>query len=300
MISRAVSASTKVTVSTDFKTTEGLRALLIRLHRIGPCAWRHDPAAAELMEFAAGKYKPLALKYHLDPWEVASAAFEVMLSRAAREAIDPWAVVTHAVRITCMSEQRAQGLLCSVQEARRQLKSSLHDVERFSQRLTPLREHPSPFRLQRLTHPVGEVDEASSPACIPVDSALRQATALLVLLGWPADTSHTGVELVCAGLVSAGNRKSAYEALRRDKQARALVDLEHHQWVVLLRTLLGDPRPGYGATKCGRGVLLRMLIGETMPSLLSDTGLVQSLALAKAQHGQKDDTGHGRLDGDAG
>ena len=30
-----------------------------------------------------------------------------------------WAIITHAVRITCVYEERAQGLLCSVHQARR-------------------------------------------------------------------------------------------------------------------------------------------------------------------------------------
>ena len=87
----------------DFTSGEGLRALLNRLHEAGPGAWQHDPVAADLMVYAAQKYDLLARKHGLDPWEAASAAFDVMRTKAARTADDPWGVVTHAVRITIVA-----------------------------------------------------------------------------------------------------------------------------------------------------------------------------------------------------
>src|SRR5699024_1235855 len=75
----------------DFTTSEGLRALLHGLYAAGPGAWEHDPTAAKLMTFVAEKYAPLARKHGLDPWEAAGAAFDVMRTKAAREAVDPWA-----------------------------------------------------------------------------------------------------------------------------------------------------------------------------------------------------------------
>ena len=60
--------------------------------------------------------------------------------------------------------------------------------------------------------------------------------------------------------------------------------LGHHSprasWTVLLRALLGTPPPAYAATSAGKGVLLRLLIGETLPVLLRDDDLVLSLSLA--------------------
>ena len=103
----------------DYRSSEGLRALLRRLHAAGRGAWEQDPVAGELMAFAAEKYAALAHKHRLDPWEAASAAFDVMRTKAARTAENPWAVVTHAVRITCIAEERGQGLLCSTHQARR-------------------------------------------------------------------------------------------------------------------------------------------------------------------------------------
>src|SRR5690625_4372468 len=49
-----------------------------------PGAWEHDPAAADLMIFTVEKYAPLARKHGLDPWEAASAAFDVMRTKAAQ------------------------------------------------------------------------------------------------------------------------------------------------------------------------------------------------------------------------
>src|SRR5690625_2186383 len=50
----------------DFTRSEGLRALLNRLHEGGPGAWQSDPVAADLMAYAAEKYGALARKHGLD------------------------------------------------------------------------------------------------------------------------------------------------------------------------------------------------------------------------------------------
>ena len=117
-----------------FENSERLRELLTRLDAEGPDAWRNDPVAAELMRHAADKYAALARKHGLDPWEAATAAFEAMRTPSVRRADDPWAVITRAVQITCIAENRANGLLCSVHQARRPRYSSFHDAERFSDR----------------------------------------------------------------------------------------------------------------------------------------------------------------------
>src|SRR5699024_2634207 len=48
----------------------------------------------------------------------------------------------------------------------------------------------------------------------------------------------------------------------------------------LLKTLLGNPQAAYAATAAGRGVLLRLLIGETLPVLLRDDDLILAVSLA--------------------
>ncbi|MDN5751203.1 MAG: hypothetical protein L0H64_22295, partial [Pseudonocardia sp.] len=266
----------------EFTTGEGLRTVLDRLHHAGPGAWTRDPTAAELMGFTAEKYKPLARKHGLDPWEAASAAFDVMRTRATREAHDPWAVITHAVRITCIAEERAQGLLCSVHQARRPHVSAFHDPERFSDRETPLADYHPAFQVTDHIpdEPVGAESVVSAHAYTAASSAAEEAIALFTLLDWPADTARAAVEHVCAALTRAGTRQATYEALRRDKHARALLDIPGHSWTALLKALLGNPHPAYATTTTGRGVLLRLLIGESLPVLLRDDDLVLSISLA--------------------
>lgn len=274
----------------DFTTGEGLRTLLTRLHEAGEGAWTSDPVARELMAYAAQKYTPLARKHGLDPWEAASAAFDAMQYASTRRADDPWAMVTHGVRITCIFEERAQGLLCSVHQARRPHVSAFHDPERFGDRDNALMDYDPAFHVTDPSAVDTETDTSadagdsgsggSDQACMSAESASEDAIGLLCLLGWAPETARASVEHVCGALMRAGTRQSAYEALRRDRHARALLDLPRASWTVLLRALLGNPHPAYAATSAGKGVLLRLLIGETLPVLLRDDDLVLSLSLA--------------------
>ena len=266
----------------DYRTSEGLRALLKRLHTAGRGAWEHDPVAAELMAFAAEKYAALAHKHRLDPWEAASAAFDVMRTKAARTADDPWAVITHAVRITCIAEERGQGLLCSTHQARRPRYSIFHDPERLSDRENVLSDYHPAFQIKDAHDRDDDAPDRApaEPAATTAGSAVEDAITLLMLLDWPEGTARSAVEHVCVALTRVGNRHTAYETLRRDKHARALIDLPGRSWAVLLRALLGTPDPALAATGAGRGVLLRLLIGETLPVLLRDDDLVLTLSLA--------------------
>ncbi|GEC97883.1 hypothetical protein KVA01_00380 [Kocuria varians] len=272
----------------DYTTGEGLRALLGRLHKEGQGAWRTDPTAARLMTYAADKYAALARKHGLDPWEAASAAFDVMRTRSAREAEDPWAVVTHAVRITCIAEERGQGLLCSTHQARRPHYSVFHDAERLSDRENPLDDYHPAFHT---TDPSTNSDEEDAetearPAEVRPSAAgaVEDAIAFITVLGWPPQTARAAVEHVCQALARAGSRQSAFEVLRRDQHSRALLDLPGTSWTALLRVLLGNPAPGLSATSAGRGILLRLLIGETLPVLLHDDDLVLTVSLAAPKH----------------
>ena len=273
----------------DFTTGEGLRALLNRLYEGGEDAWVHDPVARDLMEFAADKYRALARKHKLDTWEAVTAAFDAMQYRSTREANDPWAIITHAVRITCVYEERAQGLLCSVHQARRAHVSAFHDPERFSERDTALADYHPAFHTTDLRpsdlEPEPREGLGSAQACMSAGSAAEDAIAMLCLLDWPTDTARASVEHVCGALMKAGTRQSAYEALRRDRHARALLDLPRRAWATLLKALLGNPHPAYVATSSGRGVLLRLLLGETLDLLLRDDDLILALALAAPNGG---------------
>lgn len=275
----------------DFTTGEGLRSLLTRLHAIGPEGWAHDPVAAELMAFVAEKYAALARKHRLDPWEAATAAFETMRTPTARKAHDPWGVITHAVRITCIAEERAQGLLCSVHQARRSHIAAFHDAERFADRENPLTEYHPAFHISD-PHDRAEADESdeeqtdgSAQANTSATTAVENTVALFTRLDWPPDTARTSIEHVSAALARAGGRKTAFESLRRDHYARALLDLPAESWMALLRVVLGNPLPGYATTKVGKGVLLRLLLGESLDGLLADDDLRLTIRGAAPKRG---------------
>ncbi|KIP53061.1 hypothetical protein SD72_05745 [Leucobacter komagatae] len=262
---------------TDFTTGEGLRTLLTRIHNAGQEAWRTDRDVAALMDYTATKYAPLARKHGLDAWEAASAAFDVMRTPSVLRANDPWGVITRAVQITCIAEARANGMLCSTHQARRPHYSVFHDAERLSDRENPLTDYHPAFHHHdpddRHTEHVSDVDGESVLAV----SAVEDTISLFTALGWPASTVKASVEYICERLARAGNRATAFEALRRDKHARALLDLPAPSWHGLLRTMLGNPEPVYVGTSLGRGVLLRLLIGEPVPVLLRDDELVLTI-----------------------
>lgn len=254
----------------SFKDSEGLRAVL---HRIGDAdseGWKSDREVADLMRYAALRYAALARKHGLDPWEAAGFAFEAMRTTSARRADDPWGIVTRAVQITCIAEERARGLLCSVHQARRPRYSVFHDAERFSDRENALADY----------HPALQVssrDEETPEPSGAIESAIEDAISLFALVGWPADTVRAGVEYVCARLADATSRPAAFEQLRRDQAARALLDLSQISWRAMLQVLLGCPDPAQEQTAAGRGILLRLLVGDSLEALLHDDRLLASL-----------------------
>lgn len=281
-----VTAETQITVSggtgmdgrTDdacrdaFRGSEGLRTVLERLQSDGGAGWRTDPEAAELMRYAADRYGALARKHGLDPWEAAAAAFDAMRAPATLRADDPWAVVTRAVQVTCIAEERAQGLLCSVHQARRPRLSGCHDAERFSDREHALPDYHPAFR----TEPV---DIATDTAPLAVESAVEDAISLFTLLGWPPDRVRGGIEYICGRLSDAPSRSSAYESLRRDYAARALLDVPKEAWLCMLRAVLGCADPSQAHTAAGRGILLRLLVGESLRSLFADDDLISEIVV---------------------
>ena len=77
-----------------------------------------------------------------------------------------------------------------------------------------------------------------------------------------------------------GTAGAAFEALRRDKYSRALLDLSAWSWLSVIKTLLGHPNPAYAATSLGKGLLLRLVIGENLSMLLLDDDLVLTISVA--------------------
>lgn len=262
------------------ENSERLRELLTRLHTAGPDAWRNDPEAAALMQHAAQKYAALARKHGLDPWEAAGAAFEAMRTAAVRRADDPWAVITRAVQITCIAENRANGLLCSVHQARRPRYSSFHDAERFSDRENPLTDYHPAFRADPFANEDEDNGEVEVSGATGVESAVEDTIALLCLLGWEPELARAAVECICARLAESVSRAGAYESLRRDRHARALLDIPAPSWYRLLRIVLGSPDAHLTGTNASRGVLLRLLIGESLRHLLTDVDLAVAVTVA--------------------
>ena len=263
----------------SFESSEGLRELLNRLHRAGGGAWRFDPEAAALMRHAADRYAALARRHGLDPWEAAAAAFDAMRTRSVRLADDPWAVVTRAVQVTCIAEERANGLLCSVHQARRPRYSACHDAERFSDRENPLTDYHPAFQTPATDLEESDTD-GSDGLSTGVESAVNDAVALFALLGWSESTARSAIEYICARLTEASSRGSGFETLRRDYHARALFDLPGASWMAMLRVVLGHPDPDLARTSAGRGILRRLLVGEPLRDLLHDEALLAEVALA--------------------
>ena len=265
-----------------FENSERLRELLTRLDAEGPDAWRNDPVATELMRYAADKYAALARKHGLDPWEAATAAFEAMRAPSVRRADDPWAVITRAVQITCIAENRANGLLCSVHQARRPRYSSFHDAERFSDRENLLTDYHPAFRADPFTDDDEDDadDEVEASGATGVESAVEDTIALLCWYGWEPELVRAAVECVCARLAESVSRAGAHESLRRDRHARALLDIPAPSWYRLLRIILGSPDASLTGTNASRGVLLRLLIGESLRHLLADVDLAVAVTVA--------------------
>lgn len=247
-----------------FASSAGLRALLDRLHEAGNDAWRTDSEATALLAYTIDRYAPLARSWHRDPGEAASAAFVAMRHDGVRRAADPWAVVTRAVQVSLSAENHAERHLTSTEKARR----------------TQHADQDIPVRAGELidTLTFATLGPQREPDTEPV---IAGATVLLELLGWPTTITGAAVEYVAGRLTDAGSIPAAYETLRRDRAIRAQLDLDRHAWTGLLGVLLGGrPRPGRPTRK---GILARLLLGESIRELLDDTALVRAMLACRPQ-----------------
>lgn len=257
-----------------FETPEGLRTLLIRLHEAGPGAWRSDREAAELMRYTAERYRRLARKYALDEWEIASAAFEVMLAPSTRNAGNPWAVVTRAMKITCGVEVRAAGMLVSPSKVRHTARIvGFHDAIRFAERENLTDYHPA-FAVNPTTDNEEDFDGSERAR---VAAVLSEIVGLFASAGWDAVLVTDCIEHVAYRLGDLTSRPNAVEVLRRDRAIPELLGVPSTSWAALLRIVLGHPAPKHAGTATGDGVLLRLLSGEPLDSLRCDTGLLAAI-----------------------
>ena len=264
-------------MSTDFTTASGLRMLLTELHYAGPDAWRYDPDAAALMEYATDKYASLATKHGLEPDDAAYAAFNVLRTDAVRKAYNPWAVTTRAVQVWLIYDERANGLLCSTHQARRAEVSAHHDAERFGDHETSLLDYHPAFQVPAAVDRCDDDDEDGPPA-VTVHDAFEMTVKLFTALGWPEHVVRHAITYVTSRLMDCGSRGTAHEGLRKDPLALRALDLPQSSWTTLLTTVLGNPRPDHEHTKRGHGIWYRFLLGETPTELLAEDNLVRAIS----------------------
>jgi hypothetical protein len=268
----------QATGSPSYMTPEGLRALLVRLYIDGSDTWKSDREASDLLRHCGTKYRALARRYRQTEHDAMLAAFDVLRAEATIEADDPWAVVTHAVRLTLQANERADALLCSTSTARRIMADGDHDVLRFAER----EDHTwqgelTPAHTGVATSGYGIPGLAWRISPFEVRVCASNAVELLASLGWPRAVAELGIGYVCNRLALSGSTTTAFEYLRRDVVPPRLLDISHRAWVTLCRTLLGpDDVPG-----AERGVLRRLLLGESVHGLLADNRLVATLVSAR-------------------
>jgi len=272
-----------------FTTGEGLRILLLRLHMDGPASWSTDPEATELIEFCMAKYASMAKKYRQTPHDAAFAAFDVLRAPATAEADDPWGVVTRAVQLSLMAEDRANGLLCDQSRARRLLTSDQHDATRFSDY-----ELDGARSIETITGEVVSVDPAlldhldatetlvasrpSQVATIETRTALDLAAKILAGFGWKVTHARACLDYITERLTITGDRTRTFEYLRRDKTALGRFDLELRQWTALCAVVLGHPH--HPALAVRDGLLERLMRGQRTAKMLADERFVRALVAA--------------------
>ena len=261
--------STDPADSTRFRESEDLRRVLLRICGTED-GWRTDPDAEPLLRYAADRFTHLAAKHGLEAEDALSAVFEVMRTPSVRYGRDPWAVVVTGVATMFRAWQFADEALTSLETARRGGLSGCC-AERFSDRDVPIWELDPHLAVDLRDEPV----PVAGPS---IPDQARQITSLFTPHGWPPASTVVAVEVILRKLADAGSRPSAYEALRRDRRWRAVTGLPADAWTCLLRLILGTP--GQDVTNLGKGILMRIALGETGAHLRSDQELAQTIKVS--------------------
>lgn len=258
-----------------FTQASGLRRLLIELHRC-PDGWS-GPEAEALLTHCVERYRGLARRYGQSGEDAATAAYEALIAPATRWARDPWGVVTTAVQRTLQAEHRAHGLLCGAERARHLMHAAVHDVTRFAD--NALVEHDPALQVAGLDLDGAGLDDVTAEL-VPTDEALADAVRVFAWCGWPEDVARGVLGLICARLMEAGQRRRAFEYLRRHREGWAHLDLSQEQWTRVLTVVLGAQHPDLAATDLGRGLLWRLIAGQHLEEICCDPHVTGALAMA--------------------
>lgn len=249
-----------------FADSENLRRVLLRICN-SEDGWATDPDAEPLIRYAADRFAQLAVKHGLEPADAMAACFDAMRNPSVRYGMDPWGVIVTAVATTFRAWEFADEALTSLDTARRGGLSGCR-AERFSERDLPVTEHDLAFAVD----PFNQDDDEELPEeTPPIPDQAKALATLFTRRGWPKAATIVAIDVVLRKLADAGSRPSAYESLRRERRWRAITGLPANSWTTLLRVLLGTP--GSDLTRAGKGVLLRMALGETLAHLRRDTTL---------------------------
>ena len=271
-----------------FMHSSGLRDLLVELHRC-PDGWG-GPEAEALLGYCAQRYRGLARRYGQSGEDAATAAYEALIAPATRWARDPWGVVTTAVHRTLQAEHRADGLLCGAERARHLMHEAVHDVTRIADHALVER-HPA-FHVTGIDSDVEDstATEDVTAALVPPGVALDDAVRVFVVCGWPDDLARGALVLICSRLMAAGERRRAFEYLRRHPEGWAHLDLSQEQWTQVLTVVLGAQHPDLATTDLGRGLLWRLFAGQSREEICGDPAVTRVLAMTaplclEADHG---------------
>ena len=198
-----------------------------------------------------------------------AACFEAMRLPAVRFGDDPWGVLVKAVMTTFRAAEFADDALTSLDTARRGGLSGCR-VERFCERETSVWERDPGFAFN-MPDNLGETTESGSHDRSSIQEQAEQLAGLFAAHGWASNEVAVHIELVMRLLAEYGSRPRAYEVLRRSQHWRVFTGLPARSWTGLLRILLGKPG---GPGNLGKGILVRVQLGETIAHLEADNSLV--------------------------
>ena len=128
--------------------------------------------------------------------------------------------------------------------------------------------------------PLAVDPDSEEPDAEPTNAwvALETAVEFFVDSGWSRAAAQMALECIAARLIRTGNKRSTFEALRRDPSIRCQLDIDQESWIAVLHAVLGHDLPNLEHTASGRGILKRLLTGERYDELFHLTGIADVIA----------------------